>query len=395
MSGAFGRGKIKLSVLVGIPVALFLFMSGMMYASKSYASEEYWLVQADDKELAVLSSQAEAKQVVDGVKNAYVVKGAKVESITTDKELKVVNKNFNNGETPKIMSPDKAISKIIKGVKSPKTYTVKTGDTAWGIAEDNGLGYEEFLDINKGYDPEKIMPGDEVVIEKMVPYVNITTVQTFDKEEAVEAEVQYEDTDSLYEGQTEVKEAGEAGTKKVTLKQKNINGAVSDSKTIKESVTKEAKPQIVLRGTKIRQAANSYTATGSYSSNGNTTYNVPSAAGYSGSGASVAAYASQFVGAPYVWGGTNLSTGVDCSGFVVAVYRALGYNITRSFGSYGRYVSPSSLQPGDVVAYANHYSIYLGGGREIHALNPRQGVMITRLGGGGAGPIVSAIRIVE
>ena len=73
----------------------------------------------------------------------------------------------------------------------------------------------------------------------------------------------------------------------------------------------------------------------------------------------------------------------------------MGYNITRSFGSYGRYVSPSSLQPGDVVAYANHYSIYLGGGREVHALNPRQGVMITRLGGGGAGPIVSAIRIVE
>ena len=395
MNGAFGRGKIKLSVLVGIPVALFLFMSGMMYASKSYATEEYWLVQVDDKELAVLSSETEAKQVIDGVKNAYVVKGAKVESITTDKELKVVNKNFNNGETPKIMSPDKAVSKIIKGVKSPKTYTVKAGDTAWDIAEDNGLGYEEFLDINKGYDPEKIMPGDKVVIEKMVPYVNVTTVQTFDKEEAVEAEVQYEDTDSLYEGQTEVKEAGEAGTKKVTLKQKNVNGVVSDSKTIRESVTKEAKPQIVLRGTKRRQTANSYTATGYSYGGGNGAYDVPSAAGYSGSGASVAAYASQFVGAPYVWGGTNLSTGVDCSGFVVAVYRALGYNITRSFGSYGRYVSPSSLQPGDVVAYAHHYSIYLGGGREIHALNPRQGVMITRLGGGGAGPIVSAIRIVE
>lgn len=395
MSGVFGKRKIKLSVLVGIPVALFLFMSIMMYASKSYATEEYWFVQAGDKELAVLSSETEAKQVVDGVKNAYVIKGAKVESITTDKDLKVVNKNFKYGESPRIMSPDMAVRKIIKGVKAPKTYTVKEEDTAWNIAEDNGLGYEEFLDINKGFDPEKIMPGDEVVIEKMVPYIQVTTVQTFEKEEVVQAEVKYEDTDSLYEGQTEVKDQGEDGKKNVTLKQKSINGIVSDSKSIKENVTKEAKPQIVLRGTKKRQVANAYTAARSSYSSGSTTYNVPSAAGYSGSGASVASYASQFVGAPYVWGGTNLSTGVDCSGFVVAVYRALGYNITRSFGSYGRYVSPSSLQPGDVVVYANHYSIYLGGGREVHALNPRQGVMITGLGAAGAGPIVSAIRIVQ
>ena len=141
-----------------------------------------------------------------------------------------------------------------------------------------------------------------------------------------------------------MKDQGEDGKKNVTLKQKSINGIVSDSKSIKENVTKEAKPQIVLRGTKKRQVANAYTAARSSYSGGSTTYNVPSAAGYSGSGASVASYASQFVGAPYVWGGTNLSTGVDCSGFVVAVYRALGYNITRSFGSYGRYVSPSQMQ---------------------------------------------------
>ncbi len=395
MSGVFGKRKIKLSVLVGIPVALFLFMSIMMYASKSYATEEYWFVQAGDKELAVLSSETEAKQVVDGVKNAYVIKGAKVESITTDKDLKVVNKNFKYGESPRIMSPDMAVQKIIKGVKAPKTYTVKEEDTAWNIAEDNGLGYEEFLDINKGFDPEKIMPGDEVVIEKMVPYIQVTTVQTFEKEEVVQAEVKYEDTDSLYEGQTEVKDQGEDGKKNVTLKQKSINGIVSDSKSIKENVIKEAKPQIVLRGTKKRQVANAYTAARSSYSGGSTTYNVPSAAGYSGSGASVASYASQFVGAPYVWGGTNLSTGVDCSGFVVAVYRALGYNITRSFGSYGRYVSPSQMQPGDVIAYAGHYSIYVGGGREVHALNPSLGVKITPLGWAHVGPIQSVIRIVE
>ena len=73
----------------------------------------------------------------------------------------------------------------------------------------------------------------------------------------------------------------------------------------------------------------------------------------------------------------------------------MGYNITRSFASYGRYVSPSQMQPGDIISYRGHYSIYVGGGREVHALNPSLGVKITSLGWARVGPIQAVIRIVE
>lgn len=395
MSEVFGKKGNKLAVLVAIPLALLLFMTVMIYSSKAFATEEYWLVQANGNDLAVLSSETEAKQVVDGVKKAYVTKGSKVESVTTDKELEVVHKNFKSKKSPEIMSTDKAVDKITKGVKAPKKYVVKEGDTAWNIAVDNGLKYDEFLGMNKGYDPEGILPGDEVIIEKQVPYVNVKTVEVFKNKETVTPDIQYEDTDSLYEGETKVKEQGENGSKDVTTRQTNLNGVVTDSKTLKETVTVDAKPQIVLRGTKKRPVATSNASGGSSYGGGYSGFSVPSAAGYSGSGSSVASYACQFVGAPYVWGGTNLRTGVDCSGFVVAVYRALGYNITRSFASYGRYVSPSQMQPGDIISYRGHYSIYVGGGREVHALNPSLGVKITSLGWARVGPIQAVIRIVE
>lgn len=397
MSELFGKKGNKLAVLVAVPLALLLFMTVMIYSSKAFATEEYWLVQANGKNLAVLSSETEAKQVVDGVKNAYVTKGSKVESVTTDKKLEVVQKNFRNKKSPEIMSTDKAVAKITQGVKAPKEYVVKEGDTAWNIAVDNGLKYDELLEMNKGFDPEQIMPGDKLIIEKQVPYINVKTVEVLKSKETIAPDVQYEDTDSLYEGETKVEEQGENGSKDVTTKQTNLNGVVTDSKTLKETVTVEAKPQIVLRGTKKRAVATSSNTrnTSSSYSGGYSSFSVPSAAGYSGSGSSVASYACQFVGAPYVWGGTNLSTGVDCSGFIVAVYRALGYNITRSFASYGRYVSPSEMQPGDIISYRGHYSIYVGGGQEVHALNPSLGVKITSLGWARVGPIQSVIRIVE
>lgn len=392
MRESFSKGKNRYAVIGGVLIAMLLFMTVMVYSSKAYASEEYWAVQAGGKTLAVVSSESEAEKVIDGVKKAYITKGAKVESINVDKKFEAVNQRFKNGKAPGIVSSDKAVDIIKKGAKEAKKYLVKDGDTTWDIASSNDLGYEELIAMNKGMNPDDIMPGDEMTIEKEVPYVNVTTVEVLNRTESIAPEVQYEDTDELYEGETKVKQEGTEGSKDLTLRQTTVNGAIQSSETIKEDVVKEATPKVVLRGTKARPQG---TATSRSNGGGSSSYSVPSGAGYSGSGASVAAYATQFVGYPYVWGGTNLSTGVDCSGFVVAVYRALGYNISRSFGSYGRSVSISEMQPGDVLIYGSHVSMYLGGGREIHALNPSMGVRITSLGWANVGPIHQVIRIVE
>ncbi|MDO5390707.1 MAG: C40 family peptidase, partial [Eubacteriales bacterium] len=94
--------------------------------------------------------------------------------------------------------------------------------------------------------------------------------------------------------------------------------------------------------------------------------------GGSSSGQAVADFALQFVGNPYVWGGTSLTNGADCSGFVQSVYANFGYSLSRTSESQmyeGRSVSYSEAQPGDLICYGSHVAIYLGNGQIVHASN--------------------------
>ncbi len=89
-------------------------------------------------------------------------------------------------------------------------------------------------------------------------------------------------------------------------------------------------------------------------------------------GQAVVDYASRFLGNPYVYGGTSLTNGTDCSGFVLSVYANFGYSLPHS--SYGmrrvgRSVSYSEIMPGDIICYPGHVGIYAGDGMIIHASN--------------------------
>ena len=100
----------------------------------------------------------------------------------------------------------------------------------------------------------------------------------------------------------------------------------------------------------------------------------------SGSGSSVVDFATQFVGNPYVWGGTSLTNGADCSGFVQSVYANFGVSLPRT--SYeqqnaGTEVSYADAQPGDLICYGGHVAIYMGDGKIVHASNSRDGIKIS------------------
>ena len=105
-----------------------------------------------------------------------------------------------------------------------------------------------------------------------------------------------------------------------------------------------------------------------------------SGSSYSGSGSSVVDYATQFVGNPYVWGGTSLTNGADCSGFVQSVYANFGVSLPRT--SYeqqnaGTEVSYADAQPGDLICYGGHVAIYMGNGQIVHASNSVDGIKIS------------------
>lgn len=96
-------------------------------------------------------------------------------------------------------------------------------------------------------------------------------------------------------------------------------------------------------------------------------------------------YAKQFLGNPYVWGGTSLTNGADCSGFVLSVFGKYGVSLphsSRAQANMGTSISAAELQPGDLVFYAkggtiNHVAIYIGNGQVIHASSPKTGIKIS------------------
>lgn len=95
-------------------------------------------------------------------------------------------------------------------------------------------------------------------------------------------------------------------------------------------------------------------------------------------GSAIADYALQFVGSPYVWGGTT-PAGFDCSGFTQYVFAQFGISLPRtSYGqeTVGTIVSPANAMPGDLVTYNNHSAIYIGNGMVVNAMSPGQGVAV-------------------
>lgn len=100
---------------------------------------------------------------------------------------------------------------------------------------------------------------------------------------------------------------------------------------------------------------------------------------------SLVQYATQFVGNPYVWGGTSLTRGADCSGFVLSVFANYGISLPHSSvaqSNCGKRISASEAQPGDLFFYGNgsrinHVAIYIGNGQVVHASSPKSGIKIS------------------
>lgn len=128
------------------------------------------------------------------------------------------------------------------------------------------------------------------------------------------------------------------------------------------------------------QAGNTTANNGNYTVTAFDTSIIDNSSG-STTGKNIAKYGCQFIGNPYVYGGTSLTNGADCSGFIYRIYADFGYSIPRTSTaqrSCGTEVSYENAQPGDIICYDGHVGLYCGGGYIVHASTAKTGIKVSK-----------------
>lgn len=166
-----------------------------------------------------------------------------------------------------------------------------------------------------------------------------------------------------------------------TVEEKNAQIRKAKEEEARKAAEEAAKKKAAEEAAKKASAQNSPSP--AKSSSTKNTYTGPTATKSSGGtaqGRAIADYGLTFVGNPYVYGGTSLTNGTDCSGFTQGVYSHFGYSIPRTSTeqrSAGREVAYADAQPGDLICYAGHVAIYIGNGQIVHASTPTTGIKVS------------------
>lgn len=374
----FTQTKSKRNMIAGVIIlAIIIFACIAGFTVRAYATEDYWNVKIGEDTAVVLASESSAKEVIKSVQNYYVREGAMVKAISCTPEMTVEQETYKLSEKPDLMEVDAAVDYILSGTKERMVYEIKAGDSIWSVAEKHGFTVDEIAEMNPDANLEMIFPGDEINLYQIKPLVNISVTQEVTSEKTIKCKTIKQTSSAVLKNTVVVEKEGADGKKLVTEIETSVNGKVTDTEILSSKVVKKPKDRVIVKGTGILPAP----------TGGKT---------YQGNGSAIANYALKFVGNPYVYGGSSLTNGADCSGFVLAVYKHFGITMAHDAGvmrNYGREVSLAEAQPGDLICNPGHVGIYIGGGMMVNAVNEGMGIRVT--GVSYTGPVITVRRIVE
>lgn len=325
-------------------------------SAKILASDGKWVrIQSGDvtgyikKEFLAIGADAQALADKYGIKHASLKPG----TITLKVRAKTSTK-----------------STVLTLIPEDERYSVIGETQNWAkiIIDDGTEGYvaKEFVNISVSYKKAVSIKEEKEKIarKKAAEKAQEERLEQLEKERAQRAQAEKEAAQK--KEQEQKREAAKQETQK------------------KETQKKEAEKK---EDTKKQESTSKKSS--SSSNNNSQSSNKSSQTSYSSSstGTEIANYAKKFVGNPYVYGGSSLTNGTDCSGFTMSIYAQFGYSIprtSRAQSTYGKSVSLSNLKPGDLIFYKSgstvgHVALYIGGGKVVHASNPSDGIKISNI----------------
>ncbi|MGN0660018.1 MAG: C40 family peptidase [Emergencia sp.] len=352
-----------------------VFLIVMMTCASVFASDsapaageeqsQVWAITIGDEEILYVDSEETGMQVIEGLKNCYLTEGSTVIDVQFDPEIQVkqIVQTEENGYIAQssLSDVEEAVKQLSDGRTEYYVYRTEEGESLASIAKDEKVSAERLVTLNfDEYEADEIIrEGTYLVLYREVPYLNVTTVEEVTSKKSISYDTVYKKTASLALGVSKVQTKGVKGTKQIVEQVTKVNGETTGTELISSEVIKKATSKVVLQGTS------------SVTAKAGKTYDFAS-------GSDVVEYAKKFIGNPYRYGGTSLTSGADCSGFVYAVYKHFGVNLPRvGQSSVGKAVSYKNVKKGDILIYSGHVAIYAGNGQAIHAVNERLGIRIT------------------
>lgn len=221
-----------------------------LYNALAQADNAYlkaWAIVVNGEKVVTLNNEQNAKQLLEDAKKYYLKQGSEYLSIETKENIQIQSVNANSNE---LMDYDTALTYLLTGTKEKKEYTVQNGESYWTIAQKFGLSVEELALANPDTKPETIQIGQTINLLISKPFVTVQSVEKAVVSEKVPYDIEYEKTNTLYQGEEKIKIEGVFGVKETNTIVTRENGKETEVESLETEIKKEPEKQIVLLGTK-------------------------------------------------------------------------------------------------------------------------------------------------